>query len=296
MNYPNLADSIQARLFILGCPRSGTTLLQSLLAANPQIQSFPESHFFCRLVDEGSLRTRFGIAMKQIRPRFKQYLEKELKRPDLGKYLPKLGVFERQYTDAFTKILDKITLENGKSAWLEKTPEHLSYVDYIAKRIRGAKFIHIIRNGDDVVASLYDVAHQYTQYFHVWKDKLDIDSCVQQWIRDVRKSYEYKHDPNHKIIKYEKLIEDSEATLQDIHNFIGIDYSETQLANRSQLHNQIALSQEPWKTSAFEPVRKNTSEKFMQIFNQEQRRRIIQQLTAATADLELFDELITYHS
>jgi hypothetical protein len=47
-----VAKTIQARfplqrtrLFLVGCPRSGTTLLQSLLAAHPQIASFPESHF-----------------------------------------------------------------------------------------------------------------------------------------------------------------------------------------------------------------------------------------------------------
>ncbi|MGL4503377.1 MAG: sulfotransferase family protein, partial [Planktothrix sp.] len=37
---------IKNRIFLVGCPRSGTTLLQSLLAAHPQIASFPESHFF----------------------------------------------------------------------------------------------------------------------------------------------------------------------------------------------------------------------------------------------------------
>ena len=33
------------RVFVVGCPRSGTTLLQSILLTNPSIISFPESHF-----------------------------------------------------------------------------------------------------------------------------------------------------------------------------------------------------------------------------------------------------------
>ncbi|NJL55543.1 sulfotransferase [bacterium] len=32
-------------LFLVGCPRSGTTLLQSMLASHPQIASFPETKF-----------------------------------------------------------------------------------------------------------------------------------------------------------------------------------------------------------------------------------------------------------
>jgi hypothetical protein len=34
------------RIFLVGAPRSGTTILQSLLAAHPEVISFPESKFF----------------------------------------------------------------------------------------------------------------------------------------------------------------------------------------------------------------------------------------------------------
>jgi hypothetical protein len=72
-----------------------------------------------------------------------------------------IGIFANPYTKAFIKILDEITLENGKSSWLEKTPEHLGQINYIERWVQRAKFIHIIRNGDDVVASLYEVAQKY---------------------------------------------------------------------------------------------------------------------------------------
>ena len=39
---------IERRIFIVGVPRSGTTLLQSLLAAHSELTSFTESHFFSR--------------------------------------------------------------------------------------------------------------------------------------------------------------------------------------------------------------------------------------------------------
>ena len=32
--------------FLVGCPRSGTTLLQSLIASHPQVYSLPETNFF----------------------------------------------------------------------------------------------------------------------------------------------------------------------------------------------------------------------------------------------------------
>ena len=33
-------------VFIIGSARSGTTLLQSMLASHPEVYSFPETHFF----------------------------------------------------------------------------------------------------------------------------------------------------------------------------------------------------------------------------------------------------------
>src|SRR5271167_4804558 len=45
-----VTPEIAGRLFVVGCPRSGTTLLQSLLAAHPSVHSFPETAVFGRLL------------------------------------------------------------------------------------------------------------------------------------------------------------------------------------------------------------------------------------------------------
>ena len=46
MNKGDNAKAAPLRVFLVGVPRSGTTLLQSMLAAHPDIASFTESHFF----------------------------------------------------------------------------------------------------------------------------------------------------------------------------------------------------------------------------------------------------------
>ena len=77
------------RIFIVGCPRSGTTLLQSLLGANDRIISFTESQFFFFLIP-GRSKYKFSFFTTQInipswralfrvaRPEGKQRLEKWL--------------------------------------------------------------------------------------------------------------------------------------------------------------------------------------------------------------------------
>ena len=49
--------AIAGRLFVVGCPRSGTTLLQSFLAAHPAVRSFPETAVFGRLLGGGVMRS-----------------------------------------------------------------------------------------------------------------------------------------------------------------------------------------------------------------------------------------------
>jgi hypothetical protein len=53
-----MKQKIKGRFFLVGCPRSGTTLLQSLIVAHSQIASFPESKFFQRVVIPNSIYSK----------------------------------------------------------------------------------------------------------------------------------------------------------------------------------------------------------------------------------------------
>ena len=54
-------------------------------------------------------------------------------------------------------------MAQGKTIWLEKSPDHLRYIDQIEKLVDEAKFIHILRNGFDNIASIYDLAGKYPE-------------------------------------------------------------------------------------------------------------------------------------
>jgi hypothetical protein len=55
------------RVFIVGCPRSGTTLVQALLARYPGVHSFPETRFFEALLDAVDLQlARLGAERHHV--------------------------------------------------------------------------------------------------------------------------------------------------------------------------------------------------------------------------------------
>ncbi|MGP1387194.1 MAG: sulfotransferase family protein [Thainema sp.] len=291
-------SSIQKRLFLVGCPRSGTTLLQSLLASHSQVQSFPESQFFLYLFSADKAQqftdwpfetalTRplfklaarkliFGMALARLRSHLRQFLQ-DINQPDLEQELPKAAIAtKRQYTQAFFHVLDQVAQRQQQPIWLEKTPQHLYYLDYIVQQVPDAQFIHLARNGTDVVASLYDVRQRYPDQ---WPDEpADVKLCTARWLRDLRISLRYQGRPNHHFVRYEDLVANPAQVLETLCQRIGIVYESTMLDGYRETAQQVRLSSERWKTSVHQPIQNQNSTKFTQLFNADQRAYIENQV------------------
>ncbi len=275
----------QYRYFIVGCPRSGTTLLQSLLASHSVINSFPESHFFCNLFgDYEPKRRMLGIASRRIYPRIREFL-KESGQEEVGSYLPKKLVFVDQYTNFFVHLLDRLTLEKKKKIWIEKTPPHLHYIDYIERKVSNARFIHIVRNGTDVVTSIYDLRNRYPDIWYGQNNQ--ISDCFERWIKDIKITLKHIDKTNHYCVRYESLIADTEAELKKLCQFMQISFESNMLTQYSKQAKKVSLSRETWKESVGEKIQSKQSQKFRKILSLEEQTYVISQLQAWNLD-ELF--------
>ncbi|WP_036479496.1 sulfotransferase [Myxosarcina sp. GI1] len=268
-------SSSKRRFFLVGCPRSGTTLLQSLLTAHPQVASFPESHFFRYLIPKhNTKRYKLGIASLEARIRFQEFL-KEIDREDMLSYLSRFAIFQYQHIQAFLNVLDTTTQQQEKSIWIEKTPGHVRYVDYIEKYIKEVKFIHIIRNGTDVISSLYEVSRKYPQ---TWHEPWSIDKCINQWKQDVQISLSCQDKLNHVLVQYEQLVHNPALVLDKICDFINISFDEAMLENYTIATKKIVLENEPWKISVGEAIDNKNGQKFNKLFSSEQKSYILKHL------------------
>lgn len=261
------------RVFVVGCPRSGTTLLQSLLASNSKIASFPETHLFEKLFSRWSLLSALGVASRTVWPRWKIIMD-EIGHPELSGYLPPRAIFVRQYSDAFVRVLDAITLSQGKYLWIEKTPGHVRHIGRIEKLVDNAKFIHIIRAGVDNIASLYEVGQQYPETWGEWYGTLD--QCIGRWIEDVRRSRECSGMRNHRVIMYEELIDDPRESLIELCQFIDVPFEEKMLVDYAKSASQLILKQEQWKASVYGLIKKQGESKFYKVFNEQQRQYVLE--------------------
>jgi len=268
-------QEMRSRVFLVGSPRSGTTLLQSLLAANSCVLSFPESHFYEHLFSLRPLLAAIGISSRYVRQYWNVFLE-EVGHPEMNSILPKHAIFERQFSGAFVDVLDTLTMKQGKTVWLEKTPGHLRRVDKIEKLVRNARFVHILRNAEDNIASLFEVGTKYPEIWGPWWGTLD--QCIQSWVADARLSVRCLSKKNHLIVRYEELIANPRPVLVALCDFIGVPYEEKMLSDYPAVAGRLILKTEPWKASVSEPIRLAGRRKFNDYLTEEQRQYILAHL------------------
>jgi hypothetical protein len=270
------SNQVSKHVFLVGCPRSGTTLLQSMLAAHRQIVSFPETHFFERV------NPRFaalGLASPRRRDRMRlvQFLA-EVGHPELENLIPRYAFTLQRSVSAFVDVLDALTLMQRGDVWLEKTPGHLHYIDLIESHVSQARFIHMLRNGEDVVASLYEVT---TRHPEIWGGPASLESCIARWIGDLKLTRRHIHKPHHTLVRYEQLLDNAKPVLEQLCEFLEVPFSQDTLTGHSSAVQQLVLENEPWKDSAKAGgLQKPQVRKFDQIFDQQQQAYVRARLAA----------------
>lgn len=125
-------------IFVVGCPRSGTTVIGRCLSAHPDVGGSDESMFL------GSLARIYQNFYVGDNPRAAAPLKNYISEDDL------LGTLGRCSDDIFGSLLARL----GRPRYLDHTPWYSRSIDFIDRLYPDAVFIHVIRDGRDVVASL----------------------------------------------------------------------------------------------------------------------------------------------
>jgi hypothetical protein len=143
-----------APVFVLGCPRSGTTLLyHMLLSAGGFAVYRAETHVF------NLLAPRFGnlVTLADRKQMMDVWLRTEyFRRSGLGANEFRARVLEecRSAGDFLRLLMENVARQQGVPRWAECTPEHLLYLREIKRSIPSALVVHVIRDGRDVAMSL----------------------------------------------------------------------------------------------------------------------------------------------
>jgi hypothetical protein len=267
------------RAFLVGCPRSGTTLLQSLIAAHPEAVSFPETFFFAKVVPRPPhrWRRRLGFASTEA--------------PEALRDLDALGVPDdpappslptptiHGYAQRFVRRMDRAAHDATATLWLEKTPSHARHIARITGEVPDARFVHLIRAGESVAASLRSAGDSDPE---VWNSSTALQ-LVQVWRRYLGYSQPWIGQPNHVFVSYERLVAEAGAVMGRLFGFLGISSdaaaieqvlsgysasSERVVGRVIHSAGQPTLQVEPWKLDVSGQIDNRNDLKFRELFTQ----------------------------
>lgn len=268
------------RVFVVGCPRSGTTLVQSLLAAHDALVSFPETHFFNYCAHDGLVDRLADFRHRELRTEMRAYFER-LDRPEWARAFGRWYPFRRKYAHLLVEAFDAVADERSAEGWLEKTPSHLEHIETIESVVPGVKFVHVVRSGADTVASLHAVTHEFPEE---WNGARSVDRCIDRWLDSVAITERHLAKPNHTSIQYEELARSPEEGVRKLCSFVGIDFDPDALDRHRRAADRVVDENEPWKEENRQAIRPPSSERFYGRFDSDERTRILERLAATETD------------
>ena len=175
---------------------------------------------------------------------------------------------------AFVRTLDDVAREKRRSLyWLEKTPRHLHYLSDIEEFVPRVHVIHLLRRGEDTVASLY---HAKNTYPEEWGGPASIEECCKRWERDIEISLDYHGKPGHTLVTYEEITTRTEVVLRNLTSDIGFEYEASMISGRAQASENVIRENEEWKKKVEEEVKPSRSEKFQSVFEPREQNKISQ--------------------
>ena len=200
-------------ILIVGCQRSGSTLLGSLLGGHPQIITIPEAQFFVDCMPDDLNNTTNAT---QLMASIKAHYRFKIWNYSVPEY-PQDHANYKQVFEWLVKSYACSQLKNDPLAWIDHQPGHVKHIGKIRKMYPNLKVIHIIRDGRAVANSIVPLdwgPNSINRAAYYYEQRIGFGLAAEQFL-----------GPKHALqIKYENLITQPDVCLKKICEFIGFDY------------------------------------------------------------------------
>lgn len=194
-------------IFVIGSPRSGTTLLRLMLDSHSRVSCGEETHF-----------------LRQMETM-------------VGRHWPLLAAygFEREWWLArirgfYADFANAVLARSGKVRWAEKDPTYTLHLEFLEALFPTAQYVHLVRDGHDVVASFRDR----------WGYRSAARAARGEWRRYVLAARALRDRvPRERYLelRYEDLVAETETTLRRLFEYLDEPFEEAVLEPDPAAHS-----------------------------------------------------------
>lgn len=245
---------------VIGCPRSGTTLMQAQLSRRFCLKAIAETHFIslfskflflwgsCRTVNSRKrlldaiqefTKVRWGI--------ISGYNKEKVRQMTLLSTLEKTEVLAGE-SHSYQMLLQNVFFHHARDYHVDGVIEKFSYynavdVEYLASLFPEMKFIHVIRDGRDVSLS----------WRKTWFGPKTVRKSAELWQDHVKCYSEWgKHNQDRYIeVQFQDLIEDEDRVIHTLSNFIGLQLKDASFDNNKLF--DILAEKKHYENSKYAP-------------------------------------------
>ena len=202
-------------IFIVGLPRSGSTLVETMLSDNDKIKGLGESSVI-------NMAVLNQISHKIFANNFdKKNFELSIDCPEIESFVLK----------KFSNLFEF----NKNIKFVDKTLENFFNIDIILNLFPNAKFLHCFRNLNDAVIAIFQSLLPTLSWTHKLNDIINYIDDYQKIINYFKKKYPDKIMD----IKLENLTKDNEKIGKNIFNFCNLDWNNKSLNFKKKKDLQI---------------------------------------------------------
>ena len=254
----------QDYFFLVGCPRSGTTLLSVLLDRHTRLCVPPETAFFDE-IGRRLWRRSNALALTLLKE-WRRLPELQMEPEEV---LRRISARRPRRAELLAAILDLYAERQGKARCGEKTPRHLLHVPTILKSFPKAQIVCVLRDGRDVALSLNAMP---------WH-KGGLRTAARLWRKNARlmDAFAHRYADRFRVVRYEDLVANTEHVLRGVMAFLG-ETLESHQCSPDVLSRVVLPRSMEWKGEALKQVNQDAVDR---------RRR-----EAAPADLRFLEDVL----
>lgn len=257
-----------------------------MIAQHPAVLTVPETHYFRKVRGRMAKRSAGPFVSPRAAARVLDNLAEvaKVERPSLPRWWPLRGA----YNKAFPRVMDRGAEAANAELWLEKSPVHLHYIEEIGRFVPDAIFLHLLRDGRDVVASLVDLCEREPDLWvpqlipHVRRaDRPElIAAAADRWNADISRSAVHRENADvHCLVTYEALVRAPAATLSQIATFLGLPYDSAMERHWESADDVVGHRRnQAHMEKTFKPLEDRRLVRFSQLFDDAEQRHVTELL------------------